>query len=71
MCYDDENKLEKCLSAASIKKKYVAPQACVIPIEPLTLLADSRPGTRSSDVRSSVDDIKYGGDLYEEDMDDQ
>ena len=64
MCYDDENKLERCLFVASKKKEYVAPHTHAIFIEAVNLLA-------ASDPEAGVDDIKYGGDLYEEDIDDQ
>lgn len=63
MCYDDENKLERCLFMASKKKEYVAPHTHAIFIEAVNLLAASGP-------EASVQDIDYGGDLSE-DIDDQ
>lgn len=63
MCYDDENKLERCLFVASKKKEYVAPHTHAIFIEAVNLLAASGP-------EASVQDIDYGGDLSE-DIDDQ
>ena len=63
MCYDDENKLERCLFMASKKKEYVAPHTHAIFIEAVNLLAASGP-------EAGVKDIDYGGDLSE-DIDDQ
>lgn len=64
MFYDDGNKLERCLFVASKKKEYVAPHTHAIFIEAVNLLAASGP-------EASVHDIDYGGNLYEEDIDDQ
>lgn len=64
MCYDDENKLETCLFTASKKKEYVAPHTHAIFIESVNLLAASGP-------EASIDDIKHGGDINDEDIDDQ
>lgn len=64
MCYDDENKLERCLFVASKKKEYVAPHTHAIFIEAVNLLAASGP-------EASVQDIDYGGDITGEDIDDQ
>ena len=63
MCYEDGNKLERCLFMASKKKEYVAPHTHAIFIEAVNLLAASGP-------EASVQDIDYGGDLSE-DIDDQ
>ncbi|WP_155945461.1 MULTISPECIES: hypothetical protein [Prevotellaceae] len=49
---------------ASKKKEYVAPHTHAIFIEVVNLLA-------ASDPEASVHDIDYGGDLYDEDIDDQ
>lgn len=63
MCYEDGNKLERCLFMASKKKEYVAPHTHAIFIEVVNLLAASGP-------EAGVQDINYGGDLSE-DIDDQ
>lgn len=64
MCYDDGNKLETCLFMASKKKEYVAPHTHAIFLESVNLLA-------ASDPEASVHDIDYGGDINDEDIDDQ
>lgn len=58
MCYNDSDK-QKQPFLASQKKMYVAPRTHIAFIGTIDFLATSNPN-------ASVDDIKPGGDLYDE-----
>ncbi len=62
MTYHKEKKQRNQLLAAR-RKPYVAPWSNNIPIETTTLLAGSGPN-------AGIEDNKYGGKVYEENIDD-